>query len=236
MITVVCAHFECDERNMDLPPNQPNFKNVNYKLYTNIPDKIDKDSNWEVIYTPIKISGRIQARHVKSMVHEYIPDAEFWLWVDSNMLLLEDPHVMVENYLKNHDVCALPHPERHNFWEESVICSEFWDEEVDNIQKLVNLFYKEGYIPNVLCETGCLLRRNTQKVKNFNKTWWEQIKICRRDQISFPYSIWKHALSLTTFPGTNSHNELRFKHKDYIPQYQGIVRAWTGGYTDRKTI
>jgi len=235
MITVVSAHFESNEREMGLPPSQPTYKNIKYKLYTNVPDKIDTNGNWEIIHVPLKASGRIQARHIKSMIHEYVPDAEFWLWLDSNMLLMEDPHIMIEKYLKNYDVCALPHPERHNSWEEAVICSEFWGGEVDNIQRLVDEFYKENYIPNVLCETGCLIRRNTQKVRDFNNTWWDKIKICRRDQISFPYSIWKHALSLTTFPGTNSHNELRFKYKDYIPQYQGIVRAWSGGYTDRNS-
>lgn len=70
------------------------------------------------------------------------------------------------------------------------------------------------------------MRRNTEKIREFNKIWWEQIqKFSIRDQISSPYVSWKTKTFINTFPGTNSRSGIRFQWKNYIPYWGEVKRV-----------
>jgi hypothetical protein len=97
----------------------------------------------------------------------------------------------------------------------------------ENIQRGINKYLSEGCAPTQLWETGCLLRRNTSKVIDFNNIWWDEIQTNSiRDQISVQYASWKSGVHINSFPGTNSMNPLRFEKKRWLPQWNEITRAW----------
>jgi len=138
-----------------------------------------------------------------------------------------DPNTLVEKYLSKFDVCAMPHPERNNWWEEADAVLGMGMDTKENIQGGVDKYLKEGLAPTQLWETGCLLRRNTSKVIDFNNIWWNEIQTNSiRDQLSIQYASWKAGVYINNFPGTNSMNALRFKNKKYLPQWNEITRAW----------
>ena len=46
---------------------------------------------------------------------------------------------------------------------------------------------------NQLFETGILMRRNCDSIKRLNELWWKELDTGSvRDQLSFPYVLWKN--------------------------------------------
>ena len=211
-------------------PAAPPFEGVQYKLFTNNPEKA-KGKGWEIILVEQEKDLRLKAREIKSNIHTFFPDASEWLWVDSNMKIVENPHALVSKYLKTHHLVAMPHHCRSNYWQEvNEICAQ---------PHLVSLgqgppareagkrYRNEGHMPIGLYETGCLLRRNCKDVVEFNKTWWNEIKHRSiRDQVSFTYAAWKTGLAINSFPGSNKERNKAPPTFKYLPVWKEIVRAW----------
>jgi len=226
MVTVINATFFGGDKKFRSIVDQPTFEGVEYILYTNKPE-VAEGTNWKPVkLEPINNDPRLGARYIKSSIHSFHPESKFWLWIDSNMKIVNNPNILVQKYLVNHNICVMPHPERHNWYEEALLMVQGRDS-VKNVQRAIDKYYNEGFPPTSLYETGCLLRRNTKLVQNFNNTWWEEIqKNSIRDQVSFPYAAWKHGVAINTFPGTNSINSLRYQVKKYLPQWNEIIRDW----------
>ena len=81
------------------------------------------------------------------------------------------------------------------------------EEVVSNLSKLSPmLIYEKDYkLPKInfkddigLTETNVLFR-NHKKIEEFNKDWCRCINICRRDQISFDYLMFKHNIKFKRF-------------------------------------
>ena len=225
-ITVINASFFGEERDIKRIVDQPTFSNVEYKLFTNKPE-FAEGTNWEVIHIDQKENLRLKAREVKTHIHEFSPDSDYWLWLDSNMKIEQDPNVLVEKYIDPHYIVAMSHPERYDYYQEAQICANWGKDDIQNIQNAINFYYQEGCMPVHLYETGCLLRKNNEIIRKFNEIWWGEIqRHSVRDQLSFPYSAWKLGLAVNTFPGTNSVNPMRYENKPHIPQWDEIVRDY----------
>lgn len=225
MITVINASFFGGDKKLTRLVDQPFFEGVEYKLFTNRPD-IASGTNWEAVKLDVT-NPRLAAREIKTNIHEFLPEAKYWLWLDSNMLLKVNPLSLVEKYLVRHDICLMPHPERTHWFEEARFLFNRDQSLKEPLNKAIDKYSKEGYPSTSLYETGVLLRRNTDRVNKFNSIWWQEIQeTCIRDQISFPYCAWKAGLAVNTFPGTNSVNQLRYRLKNYLPQWEEVVRDW----------
>jgi hypothetical protein len=71
------------------------------------------------------------------------------------------------------------------------------------IHRQVFRYTQEGYpANNGLAECTVLLRRNTKRLQEFNALWWNEILGGSiRDQISFPYAVWKTGIKVKYIPG-----------------------------------
>ncbi len=225
MITVVNATFFGKEKpGMIKLPEQPQFNNVEYKFYTNKPEMVE-GTNWDVIQIELKDNFRKKAREIKTNIHTFEPNSDYWLWIDNNCQLQVNPYEFI-SYLDKCDIVVMPHPERNNVIEEAKILYKYKPNQSKGIQEAINKYYEEGYIPSDLYETKVLMRRNTEKIREFNKIWWDQIQnFSIRDQISFPYVSWKTKTFINTFPGNNSRSEVRLQLKNYIPYWEGVKRV-----------
>lgn len=225
MITVVNASFFGNEKiNLKHLPNQPQYDNVEYKFFTNNIDMVVGDS-WKVIYIDQSRDYRMKAREIKTNIHKFVPDTDYWLWIDNNCQLQCNPHKFLQ-YLEGCDIVVMPHPERSNIIEEASILFKWNPEQCQGIQEAINHYYSEGYVPNDLYETKVLMRRNNEKIKKFNSLWWKEIQTHSiRDQISFPYISWKTKTFINTFPGNNSQSEVREKWKNYVPYWEDVKRV-----------
>jgi hypothetical protein len=224
MITVVNATFFGDEKsNLVKLPDQPQFKDVEYKFFTNKPEMVE-GNNWKVIYINPQSDFRKKAREIKTDIHKFIPNTNYWLWIDNNCQLQVDPHTFLQ-YLQDCDIVVMPHPERGDIIEEANALLRWKPEQSQGIQEGINHYYEEGYVPKDLYETKVLMRRNTEKIRKFNSLWWKEIQTHSiRDQISFPYISWKTKTFINTFPGNNSRSKVRHQWKNYIPYWEDVKR------------
>jgi len=224
MITVVNATFFGEEKpNLIKLPQQPSFKDVEYKFFTNKPEMVEGDS-WEIVNINQQSDFRKKAREIKTCIHNFVPNTDYWLWIDNNCQLQVDPHKFL-HHLEECDIVVMPHPERGDIIEEANCLFKWKPEQTQGIQEAINQYYKEGYVPKALYETKVLMRRNTEKVRRFNSLWWKEIQTHSiRDQISFPYVSWKTKTFINTFPGNNSRSEVRSQWKNYIPYWEGVKR------------
>lgn len=220
MITVYNASFFGNERQMSYIIDQPPFDNVEYVLFTNRPD-LASNTIWKCNY--INSTYRKTAREIKINPQTYFPESNYWLWIDNCMKIVEDPNLLVQKYLRLHDIVVMPHPERNNIIEEAVAIIDGKPDQAYNVETAVYKYINEGYIPISLYATNVLLRRNTEKIIKFNTSWWNEVNtLSIRDQISFTYCAWKNGIAINTFPGSNFYSELRTIYKPYLPDWNGV--------------
>ncbi len=175
------------------------------------------------------------ARYVKTHPHEFFGEYEYAIWVDSN-ILIRGNHLynqVRDAQAKKILVMANPHPDRHTIDEELEKCILIKKDDPVIMTKQVEHYKSEGYkSDNGLFETGISIRRhNNEKVIHLNEIWWQEIQNgSRRDQLSFPYALWKAGITPEVFPNMKNlrihdnndyclFNHLRNKRNKKVPLY-----------------
>lgn len=153
--------------------------------------------------------GVMEAKEYKILSHRYI-DSDISVWLDGNIELLIPEEEFIKEFLGDADIGLFKHPYRDCIYDEAVA-------DVGRIEMLkpqVDYYRSQGYPEkNGLYECGVLVRRNT--ANEFNEAWWEEMKWSSRDQISFPYVLWKHPLKVKINEG-NVRNHKWFKFKPHL--------------------
>lgn len=164
---------------------------VEFICFTNTPHL--KSNTWDIRLIECELPARKQARKYKMLPHKYLPNYDAWMWMDNSCLFKYDPTDLFELYMKDFDICVHEHCDRVNIEQEAQIII---DRNLDNDDIIINQikkYHDVKYEDQGLYETGILMRRNNIHVINFNEMWWDEINNNSiRDQISFPYVLWKH--------------------------------------------
>jgi len=163
---------------------------VDFICFTNTPYL--KSDTWDIRLIETEESGRRQARKCKMLPHKYLPEYEAWIWMDSSCLFKYDPTDLFNYYMKNSDICLHEHCDRTNIFEEAQVIIDRNLDDAPTVTEQIDRYKKLGYKDQGLFETGILMRRNNNDMVNFNELWWSEINNNSvRDQISFPYVLWK---------------------------------------------
>ena len=150
-----------------------------------------------------KFKGRRNAKIYKVMPQMFLPEYDYWFWVDSTHELIMDPKKVIDEYMGESEIGLWKHTDRDCSYQEAEIVKRLNLDYPELIQNQVNYYKSVGYPEhNGLYELPVSIRKNTDMVKILNMRWWEQI--CRyssRDQISMPFVIWKTGLEPAILPG-----------------------------------
>ena len=164
------------------------------------------------------------ARFVKTHPHILLADYDIAVWVDSNILLLNDIEHLVDELLSvGKAVGAFPHSHRVSIYEEIVACSKKRKDNIQVMQEQIDKYRGESFDHSDLIESGLMvfdLRHGN--IRLFLEYWWREIdRHSKRDQLSLNYSLHKarvpwHPL---TAPSINIRN-----HEDFalVPHDQGV--------------
>jgi len=152
------------------------------------------------LYKIIKTKGEHSdptrdARKIKILSHKYLPEYEYTLWIDANIVFRElDVKGMFNEFLDNHDIAIHKHNVRDCVYDEFSACMEIRvDSPAIMATQIVNYIKNNYPIHNGLAETSVVFRKNTNLVKKINENWWGEIKNnSKRDQLSIDYVIWKN--------------------------------------------
>ena len=67
-------------------------------------------------------SNRRNAKVYKILPFAFLPDYDYYFWVDSTHILETDPYEVIDKYLSNSDVAVFKHPERNCIYPEGQSC------------------------------------------------------------------------------------------------------------------
>jgi len=215
---------------------------VDYVCYTN--SEYLKSDFWDIRKVPltIKNSGRWTARYYKTMPHEFLPDYETWLWMDSEKYFKVDPTALVNQYLGNeYDMAVHVHSDRICIYDEFIATinrpGAKRRDSAEILKKQKEYYKKEGYPVNGgLYDNGILFRRNNSNIIDLNIAWYNDVlKWTTEDQISMIFNTWKLNKEIPGKIKINeiketfvSHNyKLNIKQSEYFstfPRYQTYVK------------
>lgn len=179
-----------------------------YSCVTNNYD--DKIEDGRLYFPPsdLFIKNRLNARLPKILSHKIIPEADYTIWLDSNLFINIDIIELLE-YFEYPQVGIFYHTDRQTI-----------DQEIEECKKLkldypARLDYHKNK-PGVLGASFLLIRKNCEEVNILNEKWWSEI-CCgsSRDQVSFPYTLGKIATYKKIPDGTMEKNSFfeRINHK-----------------------
>jgi hypothetical protein len=153
---------------------------------------VEKDKN----VTPVKM-----ARTIKACPYLYLPDHEYSVWVDASILIKCNLDDFIKHKILVSDIAIMQHPERKTIDEEAIRCIELKKDNPEILKAQIIKYENDGYpFNNGLVATGIIIRRDTEKVRNFCELWDLEIKqFSHRDQISFNYVLWKLPIHLCLF-------------------------------------
>lgn len=166
------------------------------------------------------------ARMYKVLPHRYLGSYEASIWVDGNIKIRGDVGQFAEKYLNKHDMVVYDHAHakhrdrekspnpRHSVFEELEALLELArrgrvKDDPELMRQQIDRYKVEGYKEGKVALTNTLLRRHNQPlVKEAMELWWTEIKNgSKRDQLSFPYILWKTGLQVHWIEDNARENE-----------------------------
>jgi len=161
---------------------------------------------------------RRTARFHKLMSHEVLPDYDATLWIDASFCIERDLAPLVAAWLESANLALRVHPRRRPLclYEEAKACIKLKRGDPQRIHAQIASYRKEGCPERLgLYTTGILARRNTPEVSRFNQAWWAELeRFSDRDQISFPYVMWKQPIAFNAAASP----DLTESHYPYLDQ------------------
>lgn len=185
-------------------------KNVRYILFTD--NKYFKSDIWEVCHLDFlkePLDNRKIARYLKTNPHLVLPDHDISIWIDHCFTpIFNDSKDLLKkfSFTENKNIMIYKHSFRTCLYDEAkeVLRQKLDSPEIVNNQ--ISRYREEGFPSNLgLFETGVIVRRNNNRVNEFNNLWWNEIKNgSGRDQLSNMYASWKLSLDIDRIPYGNS--------------------------------
>ena len=172
---------------------------------------------WEQIIVKSEYGNRRTARMYKTLPHKFLPEADYWIWVDGSVRPRLTSEEMLKRWLPaNRRIAAFKHPDRRDVYQESRACIKFKKDKAKTLQKQVAKYRRESFPSGWgLAETKVVIRRNCSKIEQLNKFWWKEIlNHSVRDQVSLPYVCWRLGMKWAIIPGRcdSSKNFIYIKH------------------------
>lgn len=171
-----------------------------------------KDYDMKLVdgYSPTK-----KNRFFKMHPEVVFPDYRFSIYIDGNVEIMSDLTALV-NRLSDNGVGFYAHGARNCIYNEVKACKILKKGNAKLLERQCVEYAKDGFPEQFgMVEATVIAREhnNEQCVKLMENWWGEFCKWESRDQISFPYVLWKKKLKILDVAvlGGNIHNELRFK-------------------------
>ena len=150
-----------------------------------------------------RYKNRRDAKVYKILPFAFLPNYDYYFWIDSTHILEADPCEIINTYLKDSDIAVFKHPERDCVYIEGNFVKQIRFDHPNLLEDQL-AFYKDVCYPehNGLYELPVRVQRNTKLTQRLGWMWWEQIcMFSSRDQISFPFVCHQLGIKPTILPG-----------------------------------
>ena len=171
----------------------PDFLNSNFDYILFSDSRVPDTGIWEV--HPISYFGSDStrtARFVKTHPHLLLSDYDVAIWIDSNIMILDDISDLVSGFLSSGKaVGCVPHPSRTSIYEEFAICRNKGKDESEVMKMQMDDYRRKHFSHDDLIESNFMMfNLNHGRTDEFLNVWWREIDAySMRDQLSINYSL-----------------------------------------------
>ncbi|PTB99330.1 hypothetical protein C9993_03465 [Marinobacter sp. Z-F4-2] len=207
-----------DYDNLVDPPEE--YRGCDFVCFTD--QRQLKSKVWEIrIIEHCDLPPNLMNRRYKMLPHLFFSDYTYSLYIDSNVGFKVNPILKISDLNKNH-IMVYEHQFRKSIAEEAKECARLGYHNLFKFCTQLKRYFIAGFDVNRsgLYECNIIYRRhNDIQVESAMEDWWrEYVNGVKRDQISFPYILWKHSLKPRSMGVTNIRNtktsfELHEGHK-----------------------
>lgn len=181
---------------------------IEFILFTDNKTIDPGNSPWQIRppYFSYPNSNIRTARWHKVNAHTLFEKADYTIWMDGTLCFdaINIQKDLLTPFLDKHDIATFNHPKRDCVYDEVNACIKFKKDKPKIMRRQIKKYKKDGYPQNNgLVETTCVLRRQSDAVAKFNRSWWREIKENSfRDQLSFNYVSWSENVPYGHIPGS----------------------------------
>jgi hypothetical protein len=159
------------------------------------------------------------AKMYKILPHKFLPEYEYSIWIDGNILLRGDCNALISKYLSNSNIAFFDHAQtkldpRSSVYEEAASLLAMADkgkakDDPELIKRQIERYRTDGYPGDngLIVGMEIVRRHNSLDVIQAMEAWWSEIQSqSRRDQLSFNYVAWKNKLNFAYISGDSRNN------------------------------
>ncbi len=184
----------------EIPKTMENYHAI---CFTDNPEI--KTKTWKVVnfkYRPTgKTNSRFYARFIKTQIHKIYPlyEYQYVIWIDANARLKKDIQFLLED-MNDKCLSVFGHGDRNCLYDCAEVVVKFGKSDGKLVSKQLEKYMGESMPKHYgLWATHLLMWKPCQVMYNFLDLWYGQIKeYSIRDQVSFPYLLWKTKLPMRT--------------------------------------
>lgn len=139
-----------------------------------------------------------KSKYCKMFPHILFPDYKYSIWVDGNVQIVADMMPLIDR-MGNAAMATFENPKHDCIYTEARynICQN--NARINELENQITVYKREGFPAHFgMREFSIIARKNQNaEMQNLMKQWWEQVNVyTMRDQISFPYILWKNKLTI----------------------------------------
>lgn len=173
---------------------------VRYICFTDNPRLTSKV--WEICFADPDSSPVDSNRKIKLLPHRFLPPHEYSLYVDGNVEVIGDVATLMRHYASLTKIAAPIHPFRRCVYDEARACIQGYKGNPAKIREVMQRYRDIGCPSNLpMFEMHIIFRKtHDEEIISLMESWWEEYsRGPMRDQLSFPYVVWRSGLVVTPF-------------------------------------
>lgn len=197
--------YTCVVGNYDqIPEPLLKYDNVSFVAFVDNPDIFrNKSGQWSYKSIPQKLeamSPTLKNRYLKFHPLELFGDYEYSIYIDGNIRVVSDIRTLIQNCGDKTGLAMHRHGARDCVYDEARVCLLYRRGSAKKIKEQMAKYCSEGFPKNYgLNEANVIVAdlKNSQTPVLLNE-WWNEL-LCAgslRDQLAWPYVLWKNKLSV----------------------------------------
>ena len=184
---------------------EPLFVNDQIKYIAITDQDFPSNSAWEKFDTS-QLTGfdSLDAYHkskfCKLNPHILFPSYDYSIWVDGNVQIVADIFPLILK-MDNHFMGTFRNPIHDDIYTEGRFCIYYDAVKIKEVNHQLSIYKEEGFPEHFgMREFSIIVREhNNEKCIDLMEQWWREVNTyTMRDQLSFPYLLWKNKLPIDT--------------------------------------
>ena len=176
----------------------PKVVNANCDYYVITDNAVDNTLVWKKLDIDMVNMGIkddvLRSRYYKMNSHLVFPNYKYSVYLDANIVLYGDPSDLICHINKKTGIAMHNLPARNSVYEEIYAREKIEPNDSEVLEAQKEKYKKEGFRSGEgLFECNVIIRNhNNTMCKKIMEDWWKEfMRYPKRDQVSFPYVLWK---------------------------------------------